>query len=140
VWEAASSSAHRTRKTNTINKPHDAPWCASHGTLPRRGKECDGECVLDRTWKIFSVSEMQHRAVYRVLFQTLSSQFAFLRLYGPSLQKSVINSGFILLIYVYAYAHKENRGCDNIHKTHELHGFVVIKNYYIKRAIHLSYI
>jgi len=64
VWEAASSSAHHTQKTNTINKPHDAPWCASHGTLPRRGKEFYGECVLDRTWKIFSVSEMQHRAVY----------------------------------------------------------------------------
>jgi hypothetical protein len=47
VWEAASSPAHHIQKTNTINKPHDALWCETHGTLPRRGKECDVECVLD---------------------------------------------------------------------------------------------
>jgi hypothetical protein len=146
VWEVASSPAHHIRKKNTINKPHDAPWCATNGTLPRRGKECDVECVLDRTWKIFSVSEMQHSAVYWVLFQALLSEFAFVRVYGSSLQKSVINWGFILPIFSYAYGHRENRGCDSkdvtarmwqqgcdsTHKPQELHHYVVIKNYYTK--------
>ena len=127
VWEAASSSAHHTQKTNTINKPHDTPWCSTHGPLPRRGKECDVQCVLHRTWKIFLVSKMQHRAVYWVLFQALSSTFAFLRVYGTSLLKSVINSSFILLNFSYAYAPNENREHDSIHKTQELHHFVMIK-------------
>lgn len=54
--------------------------------------------------------------------------------YESSLQKSVINFSFILLIFAYAYAYKENRGCDSIHKPQENHLLVVIKELLYKNS------
>ena len=69
-----------------------------------------------------------------VLLWAFSSQFEFLMVYESSLQKSVINFSFILLIFAYAYAYKENRGCDSIHKPQENHLLVVIKELLYKNS------